>query len=325
MKINLSHGNGGLESSELIRSVFLKAYRNEFNAEMSDASVFTANGKLAFTTDSYVVKPIFFPGGDIGRLAVCGTVNDLLTSGATPKYLSAAFIIEEGFELEELEKIALSMAEAAAEAGVKIITGDTKVVEGSGGIYINTSGVGTIGDEELSFKSSRAGDVIIVSGNIGDHHACIMSRRLGIDNSIKSDTNPLVESVRNLMSRDIPVHGMRDITRGGLATVLNEITEISGLKALIDEKLIPVNPEVEGFCSILGLDLLHMANEGKMLIIVPKEFSVQALDIIKNSRYGENAAIVGFLENGSGVFLKTGVSGLRKLRPLRGEGLPRIC
>jgi len=325
MKIRLSHGSGGRDTSELIREIFGKSYGNDILSKMEDAAVLPAKGEIAFTTDSFVVDPLFFPGGDIGRLAVCGTVNDLLTTGAVPKYLSAGFILEEGLETEKLEKIAASMAEAALEAGVKIVTGDTKVIEGKGGMYINTAGIGLISTKPLSYERIRPNDAILVTGTLGDHHACILSRRMGIENSIKSDAAPLCEIVRNLLDSGVDVHCIRDITRGGLATVLNELASAGGLRGELWEESLPVSDEVAGLCGVLGLDPLYMGNEGKMAVILPWEQHERALQIIKNARYGRNCAAVGKFTGGSGVVLKTKIGGLRTVSVLAGEGLPRIC
>jgi len=332
MKITLSHGSGGTETNELINSVFINHFRNEYTS-MEDAAILPfGKEKLAFTTDSYVVEPLFFPGGDIGRLAVCGTVNDLLTTGGKPMYLSASFILEENLEIETLDLIAASMKAAAEEASVKIVTGDTKVIEGNGGVYINTAGIGTAGSVSMGGSIGTIGDLIaapgdsiLISGNMGDHHACIMSARMGIKNNIQSDAAPLTEMVENLLKSGIPVHGLRDITRGGLGTVLNEITSGLGIGADIHETALPVSKEVRGLCQILGLDPLYMGNEGKMLVIVPKEHETEARNIIRSSRYGENAAIIGSLSEGKGVVLNTKIGGRRLLPALTGEGLPRIC
>ena len=323
MNINLSHGNGAVETSELIESIFLKHFRNEYT-RMEDAAVLPfPKNKLAFTTDSFVVNPLVFPGGDIGRLAVCGAVNDLLTTGGAPMYLSASFILEENLDSETLDSVCLSMRAAADEAGVYIVTGDTKVIEGGGGMYINTAGVGTAGDVSLS--KAAEGDMVLVSGTLGDHHACILSQRMGIQNRIRSDAAPLGEMVAALVQGGVPLHGLRDITRGGLATVLNEAADAAGLRAEADESALPVSEGVRGFCRIMGLDPLYMGNEGKMLAVVPEAFAGSALDILRRSRYGENAAIIGRLVPGGGVVLNTAIGGQRRLPPLSGEGLPRIC
>ena len=323
MKITLSHGSGGLETAELIETTFINHFKNEYTS-MEDAAILPfGDAKLAFTTDSFVVKPLFFPGGDIGRLAVCGTVNDLLTTGGQPLYLSASFILEENLDSDVLNSVVISMKEAADEAGVKIVTGDTKVIEGDSGLYINTTGVGISGT--ASMLNIAPGDAILINGTLGDHHACIMSARMGIKNNIQSDVAPLIDMVSNLIKSNIPVHALRDITRGGLATVLYELTSTRGLRADIFETSLPVSDEVKGLCQILGLDPLYMGNEGKMLTVVPQEFATEALKIIKNSCYGENAAIIGHFTEGKGLVLNTKIGGQRRLSALSGEGLPRIC
>jgi len=323
MKITLSHGSGGIETAELIETIFLNHFRNDYTS-MEDAAVLPfGENSFAFTTDSFVVKPLFFPGGDIGRLAVCGTVNDLLTTGGQPLYLSASFILEENLDSNIIDSIAASMRAAADEAGVRIVTGDTKVIEGNGGLYISTAGIGLAGKVKLS--NVTPGDAILVSGNLGDHHACIMSARMGIKNNIQSDAAPLTEMVNRLIKSGIPVHGLRDITRGGLATVLNEAASLTGLRAALFETDLPVSEEVNGLCRILGLDPLYMGNEGKMLVIVPKGLATEARSIMQSCRYGENATIIGHFSEGSGVILTTKIGGQRKLPALSGEGLPRIC
>ena len=323
MIINLSHGSGGMETSQLIDTVFMKHFRNEYTT-MQDSAVLPFEGsRLAFTTDSFVVDPLFFPGGDIGRLAVCGTVNDLLTTGGKPLYLSASFILEENLDSDILERIVRSMREVAAEAGVLIVAGDTKVIEGSGGLYITTAGVGVAGTVNLS--GVAPGDAILVSGTLGDHHACISSMRMGIRNNIRSDAAPLTEMVSELCNSGVPVHGLRDVTRGGLATIINEVASLAGLRAELDESALPVSEEVRGLCRILGLDPLYMGNEGKMMVIVPGDFSAEALTILEKTLYGKNAAVVGRVVVGSGVVLNTEIGGQRRLPALSGEGLPRIC
>jgi len=287
--------------------------------------VVSAEGKIAFTTDSFVVTPLFFKGGNIGKLAVCGTVNDLSMMGAVPKYLTAGFIIEEGTELETIEEIARTMALTAKEAGVKIVAGDTKVVEGNGGIFINTSGIGEVKKGGISISNCKPGDAIVLSGNLGEHHAAILSHRMGIENQISSDCAPLTSIVRNLLDSRIRVHCMRDVTRGGLATVLNEAADQSSCSVEIWEEALPVSTEVKGFCGILGLDPLFMANEGKMIAFVPGNQAEKALKAVQSSKYGTNARIIGTILEGSGVRMKTRLKGLRTIDLLYGEGLPRIC
>lgn len=327
MKITMNHGSGGRETSLLIEEIFLNAFGYNAGNGTSDAAALNVSGKIAFTSDSFVVEPLFFNGGDIGRLAVCGTVNDLLTTGAVPKYLSASFILEEGLDTGILRKIAESMAETAKEAGVLIVTGDTKVVEekGRGGLFISTSGIGEIKCEAITFASASVGDAIIITGNLGEHHTCITSARMGLQNEIKTDAAPLCAIVSRLLAASVPIHGMRDITRGGLATVLWEISKQHNIGAVIDENTLPVSEQVAGFCSILGLDPLYMGNEGNMLLIVPQEWSNEALELIRLSPYGQNAALIGTLNADKGVYMRTKIGGNRVINPLSGESLPRIC
>ena len=347
-RIRMEHGSGGRATGELIGEIFEKAFSNETLSQMEDAAVVAGSGRIAVTTDSFVVTPLEFPGGDIGRLCICGTVNDLLMRGATPKYLTCGFILEEGADIEQLKRIASSMALTAKEAGVQIIAGDTKVIEGSGGVYINTTGVGFV-PEKVDIKASNSAteDVIIVSGNLGDHHATVLSQRMEIKNSIESDNAPLVEMVGKLLKENIEVHVLRDVTRGGLATVLKELAQSSGKVFEIEEEKLPVDPQVKDFCGLLGLDPLYMGNEGKLVAIVSKKDAERALEIIRSSRYGEHAAIVGKVSDGQPVtvmekicdgqsgnecsktigklILKTRIGGRRVLKELQGEGLPRIC
>jgi hydrogenase expression/formation protein HypE len=325
MKIDMAYGSGGKQTESLINDIFLKNFDNEVLKKMEDSAVLSIKGKIAYTTDSFVVTPLFFRGGNIGKVAVCGTVNDLLMMGAMPKYLTAGFIIEEGADMKDLDRIAASMAQAAREAEVKIVAGDTKVIEGKGGIYINTSGIGEIQKEGISISNCRPGDVVILSGNLGEHHAAIMSHRMGIENNIESDCAPLRDMVKNLLDHNISIHCMRDVTRGGLATVLNEAAKSSSCAVEIYEKALPVSSQVRGFCDILGLDPLYMANEGKLIAAVPEEEGEKALDIIKKSKYGQNAAVIGKIKEGSGVVMQTALTGSRIIDILYGEGLPRIC
>ena len=336
MKITMAHGSGGESTSRLIEDVFAKYFNNEFLSELSDSAVVPGSGKLAITTDSFVVTPIIFPGGDIGRLSVCGTVNDLLMSGAVPKYITCGCILEEGLDIEILEKVIASMAETAKEAGVVIVTGDTKVVEKhseESGLIINTSGVGFIREDQYVPGPSKLedGDKIIVSGNLGDHHATILGSRMGIENDIKSDNAPLVEITKKLMDEGLSVHAMRDVTRGGLGTVLNEFATASKCSIILNEKDIPVSASVKDFCGILGLDPIYMGNEGKMVISVSAQDADKALLLIKESKYGENAKIIGEVKKDQessdniNVLVTTKIGGKRVVGPMYGEGLPRIC
>lgn len=325
MKIDMSYGSGGKQTSSLINDIFLKTFDNKILNRLEDGAVLDIQGKIAFTTDSFVVTPMFFKGGDIGKLAICGTVNDLSMMGAIPRYLTAGFIIEEGADIETVEKIAQSMKKAAEEANVLIVAGDTKVVEGNGGIYINTSGIGEVMIPGVSISHGEIGDAIILSGNLGEHHAAIMSNRMDIENSIVSDCAPLCEITKSLFAHNIDVHCMRDVTRGGLATVLNELTESSSCGVTIYEEKLPISNEVRGFCDILGLDPLYMANEGKMIAVVPQNQADKALEIIQQCKYGVNAQIIGNIVDGHGVNMITSMNGNRIIDILYGEGLPRIC
>ncbi len=326
----MSQGSGGAATEELINSLFFKYFNNEYLLKADDSALVPGSGRIALTTDSFVVTPLVFPGGDIGRLAVCGTVNDLLMSGAQPKYLTAGFILEEGLDVGLLEKIVQSMADCAGEAGVKIVTGDTKVIEGHGGLIINTAGVGFV-KEGVSYgpENCRSGDVIILTGALGDHHMTILSHRMNIENDAVSDTAPLVDIIQNLISHKTEIHAMRDVTRGGLGTVLNEFAERSGKQILIEEEVLPIHPGVSSFCNMLGLDPLYMGNEGKAVIAVGESDAKRTLEIIKKSRYGEEAAIIGRISEPDGiggeVVMRTPIGGLRIVNKMYGEGLPRIC
>ena len=331
MKITMAHGSGGASTSELIENIFAKHFKNEYLDRMEDSAVVPGCKRLAVTTDSFVVTPYFFPGGDIGRLSVCGTVNDLLMSGAKPKYITCGCILEEGMDIDDLDKIISSMAETAKEAGVTVVTGDTKVVEKRGdfgGIMINTSGVGFMPEGvALSPAGCKDGDVLIVSGNLGDHHAAILSDRMNIKNSIMSDNAPLTEMVTSLIEQNIDVHAMRDVTRGGLGTVLHEFAGASECEIHLYQEKLPVSAAVKDFCKMLGLDPVYMGNEGKMICVVNGKDADKALSIIKTSEYGDNAAIIGEVKkaDNNGVILHTAIGGERLIGPLYGEGLPRIC
>lgn len=328
MTITSAHGGGGRLMGDLIRDIFQKRFSNEILDRMEDSAVLDIPcPKIAFTTDSFVVTPLFFPGGDIGRLAVCGTVNDLLMRGAVPGYLSAGFILEEGLEMDTLDMIACSMRTAADEAGVRIVAGDTKVIQGKGGLYINTSGIGTMKtSQDISVRNARAGDAVIISGYLGNHHACILSSRMGIRNTITSDCAPLSDMVGALLASGIPVHALRDITRGGLGTVLHEIAAASGVRIEVTGELNLADVNVQGFSDILGLDPLYMGNEGKLVAFLPHSEAERALNIIRSSRYGEHAQIIGIVADGSPcAAIRTRAGGTRLIEPLAGEGLPRIC
>ena len=331
-RITMEHGSGGQATGDLIRDVFAAEFRDETLDAMEDSAVVPGSGRIAVTTDSFVVTPLIFRGGDIGRLCVCGTVNDLLMRGAVPKYLTCGFIIEEGLEIRVLQQIVRSLSQTAAEAGVRIIAGDTKVIEGNGGLYINTTGVGFVPDGiDISAGRAQAGDCILVSGTMGDHHAAILGERLQIETGITSDCAPLSGIVTGLIDGKTEVRTLRDVTRGGLGTVLTELAEASAKKFEVEESSIPVSAPVRSFCGLLGLDPLYMGNEGKLVAIVPEQHAQRALDIMRQSEYGADAAVIGrVLEPaGSGesgaVLVKTGIGGLRRIGVLQGEGLPRIC
>lgn len=327
MKIELKHGAGGQATGKLIEACFTKYFNNEILDRMEDGAVLPKmQGNPVFTSDSFVVEPLFFPGGDIGCLAVCGTVNDLAVMGAKPLYLTASFILETGLDTDILEKIVASMAATAKEAWVQIVAGDTKVIEGKGGCYINTAGIGERQDGvSVSAHNLQVGDRVIVTGTLGDHHATILTQRMGMDSKVQSDCAPLNGIVAALLKAGIGVHTMRDITRGGLATVANELAEASSVKIVLQEEQLPVNSVVKGLCGILGLDPLTMGNEGKLCVVVPCDEAELALQIIREQKYGENAVLVGKVEQGTGVWLQNELGGCRRIQPLQGEGLPRIC
>ena len=335
-KINLSHGSGGKATHNLIEGVFAPAFSNPLLDSMDDAATFGINGtgqRLAFTTDTYVVSPLFFPGGDIGKLAVHGTINDLAMAGAQPLYLSAGFILEEGFPITDLRRIVASMAAAASDAGVAIVTGDTKVVQRgkADGLFINTAGVGVIRASWLLGQAQvLPGDKVLLSGPVGDHGIAIMLAReaLDIETDVESDTAPLHTLVASLLeAAGDGVHCMKDPTRGGVATTLNEIALGSEVSIGLDEQTIPVHGEVRGACEILGLDPLTIANEGKMLAIVSAEKAEAALAAMRSHPLGRDAAIIGTVQSEPPgmVFLRTDIGGMRVLDMLVGDPLPRIC
>jgi hydrogenase expression/formation protein HypE len=331
-KVLLAHGSGGKLAHDLVEKSFVKALANPLLDKLDDSAVFDISGKLAFTTDSYVVSPIFFPGGDIGKLAVCGTVNDLATSGAKPLYLSLSFIIEEGLSFRELEKIVESVREACGETGVKVVTGDTKVVtRGSADrLFINTAGVGVIPEGiDISGSNARAGDKVILNGAIGDHGIAVVSKREGLSfaTRLKSDCAPLGGLVADMIAASPSIHALRDPTRGGLASSLNELAQQSKVSIRIEEKKIPVREEVLAACEMLGFDPLYVANEGKMIAVVPPEDADKVLKTIRQNKYGKDAAIIGEVgaENPGRVVMKTVLGSSRIVDMLVGDLLPRIC
>ena len=333
-RILLAHGSGGILSHELIRDVFARHFSNPILDAMHDAAVLSSipQERIAMTTDSYVVQPLFFPGGNIGELAVCGTINDLAVAGAHPLYLSAGFILEEGFPMETLERIVISMAETARRAGVQIVTGDTKVV-GKGaadGVFINTTGVGFIPPEvNLDPHSMQPGDKVLINGTIGDHGLAVMMQREGMafTSDLESDTAPL-NALIALVLHAAPgqVRCMRDATRGGLATVLNEWAEY-GIGVQITEENIPVRDEVRAACEFLGLDPLYAANEGKVVMAVAAEAAQTLIDIMRSHPLGQSAAIIGQVtdQHPGRVVMKTPYGARRIVQMLTGAQLPRIC
>lgn len=331
-KILLAHGSGGKLAHELIKRSFVKTFSNPFLSRLDDSAVMDFRGRLAFTTDSYVVSPIFFPGGDIGKLSVCGTVNDLSMMGAKPLYLSLSLIIEEGLPLSELGQIVDSIQKTADGAGVEIVTGDTKVVNrGSADkLFINTAGVGVIPKGvDISGNNARPGDKVILSGTIGDHGIAVLSKREGLSFSTKleSDCAPLNGLVEDMLKASSNIHCMRDPTRGGLATTLNELAEQSKVGIRIEEGSVPVREEVLGACEMLGLDPVYIANEGKLIAIVAAEDAEKILEAMQANRYGKDASIIGEVasENPGRVVMKTCLGSSRIIDMLVGDPLPRIC
>ncbi|MEO0293930.1 MAG: hydrogenase expression/formation protein HypE [candidate division WOR-3 bacterium] len=329
-KILLSHGSGGKEMASLIKNLFLKRFGNPILNELTDSAILEVRKKkICFTTDSYVVKPLFFPGGNIGVLAINGTVNDLAAMGARPLYISCSFIIEEGFDIETLDKILISMSKASKKAGVKIVTGDTKVVEKGNAdkLFINTSGIG-ISEREinLSKKNIEPGDKILINGGIGLHGIAVLSEREGFKTNIRSDCAPLWDLVKRIISKG-GVKFLRDPTRGGVAAVLCEIVENSNFGIKILEEKLPIPKGVKSFSEILGLEPLYLANEGKIIAIVREDEASSILNIMKKHPLGKDAAIIGEItkENKGRVVLETLIGGLRFIDRLVGEQLPRIC
>ena len=316
--------------SQLIKQTILKHFDNKILHRLEDAAELPkSKEKIAFTTDSYVVDPIFFPGGDIGKLSICGTINDLVMKGAVPKYLSLSLIIEEGFPIDDLDRILKSAARTAHKDGVAVVCGDTKVVEKGKAdkIFINTSGVGII-KNRLGKDRIRASDRIIISGMIGDHGIAVMNERLnlGLEFSVKSDVSPLNAIVEKILNNTEGVHFMRDPTRGGVVSVLNEAIDSNGLGIIIDEKTLPVRRPVRGASEILGLDPLYIANEGKFVAMVDHKHADRILRITRSHKLGKNAAFVGeVVREPKGVWLKTQIGGTHPLLQLEAEGLPRIC
>ncbi len=332
MKVKLSHGGGGKETASLINGLIKKHLGNEILNKMEDGAVLKMSNDIVFSTDSFVIDPVFFPGGNIGKLAVCGTVNDIAVMGAIPEYLSLALIIEEGFELEKLEEIIESIAKEAETAGIKIVCGDTKVVEKGKdiSIFINTAGIGRkIKNTNPSASALKPGDAIIVNGPPGEHGAAVLQARkeLNFSTKLKSDCAVLSKLCEKIYISDAEIHAIRDATRGGYSAVINELADSSNLTITLDENLIPQSKEVNAVCSLLGMNPMDMANEGKIVIAVPKKDSSKVLEILKADDLGKNAAIIGYADK-KGRFpalIKTNLVVTNILEMPKGELLPRIC
>ena len=332
-RVVIGHGSGGRMTADLIKRIFEPHFSNPILLTGNDfAELIIKKGRIVVSTDSHIVQPLFFPGGDIGKLAVCGTVNDVAMSGAVPKYLTAGFIIEEGFEIQNLEEIAESMQAAAQEAGVDIVAGDTKVIEkGKGdGVFINTTGIGVLEEDfHIGGENARPGDAVIISGTVGEHGMAVLYARgdLGLESQIQSDVAPLNGLIQQLLQACPDVHVLRDPTRGGLATTLNEIACQSEVCIQIQEKTVPILPAVRTACEMLGFDPLYVANEGKVIIILPEAQAEKALKVLHEHPYGKMAQRIGEVkESPKGrVLLHTALGTNRILETLSGEMLPRIC
>ena len=331
--ITLAHGSGGSITQELISHTFYKHFTNDILLSADDAATLTGiPERIAFTTDSFVVSPIFFTGGNIGKLSVCGTVNDLTAAGAKALYLSCGFIVEEGFKIYDLEKIVISMAQTCSDCGVKIVTGDTKVVQRGAAdkIFINTTGIGAIYEGvNVSGSYAKPGDCVIVSGAIGDHGCSIMIDRNmpGLIGGVSSDCAPLNKMIEMIYEVTKDIHVLRDPTRGGIATVLNEIAVQSDVAIYLNQGHIPVNGPVQGACSLLGLEPLYLANEGKMVIVAPQRYGKDIVKALKCDQKGKDAAIIGYVDEApkKRVIMKTGAGGSRILDIMSADQLPRIC
>ena len=332
-RVLLAHGGGGRLSQQLLEALFLRAFRNPALEERHDGAVLTIDGaRLAFTTDSYVVRPLFFPGGNIGDLAVNGTVNDLAMCGARPLYLSCGFILEEGFPMEDLRAIVDSMQQAARRAGVSLVTGDTKVVDrGKGdGVFINTAGIGLVtAAAPVAPSQVQPGDAVLVSGDLGAHGMAILCVREGLEfeSTLRSDTAPLWEPVEGLLGAGLSVHCLRDLTRGGLSSALNEIAAAARAGITVEEAAIPVEPAVQAACEVLGLDPLYVANEGRFAVFLPASEADRAIEVLRAFPVCAGAARIGAVEavNAGTVLLRSRAGGNRVLDMLSGEQLPRIC
>ena len=328
--ITLDYGSGGKKTARLIEQLLVPAFSNPALEALGDGAVVEGAGRLAFSTDSFVVDPLFFPGGDIGKLSVCGTVNDLAVCGAEPKYLSLSFILEEGLKMEELKQIVASIQAQAEKAGVQIVTGDTKVVEKGRGdkIYINTAGIGFVRFPGLSPKNLRPGDAVIVSGTVGDHGTAVMLARSGMmQGDIRSDCAALNALCARVLGTGAAVRVLRDPTRGGVATTLNEFVEGTELGIVLREEDVPIRPQVRSACAMLGLEPLYCANEGKVLAVVAAEDAQTVLDAMRDTDEGRDAAVIGTVSDAypGRLVMETAFGGKRILQKLTGAQLPRIC
>ncbi len=325
MKITLSYGGGGEETNQLINDIFYRYFDNEILTSAEDAAVVDTNGKVAFTTDSFTVSPLFFNGGNIGKLSIAGTCNDIAMMGAKPEFLTCGFMIEEGLSFEELEKIVKSMADELKKAGAKIVAGDTKVVPAGSvdKIFINTSGIGNVIKEGISASNIKPSDVILVSRDIGRHGSVIMASRYGVEAEFDSDCKLLWDEVKALIDEGINIKALRDATRGGLSAVLNEWSKASGIGIEIEEEKVPVSDEVTGLCEIFGFEPMDLANEGTFIAALGEEDAIKALEILK--KFNSNAAIIGKAVEGEKVILKSPWGSRRYIELPKGELLPRIC
>lgn len=335
-KITISHGSGGKLTYNLIKDIFLKHFKNEYLEPLADAAILSLSGKIAFSTDSYTVKPLFFPGGDIGKLSVFGTINDLAVMGAEPLFISASFVIEEGFLFSDLEKIVESMSEAAINCGVQIVCGDTKVVEkgNADGVFITTAGLGIVAPEyKMWEREIKPGDKIIISGSIGDHEIALLIARAELKfypkNKIISDCAPLHRLIKKVLIASDKIKFMRDPTRGGLGTVLNELIINQRFGILLEEEKIPVKEEIKAICEILGYDPIYLANEGKVVIVVAEEDAEKVLSVLKSDPLGKDAQIIGTVSGEASLLGKVGMltisGGIRIIDMRVGQELPRIC
>lgn len=311
--MNIASSPEGKRITEAIYGIFAKHLDSKILSSTENRLTIKLEGKAMYTTKTFVAEPVFFKGGDLGRLAVCSTVNSLSIMGAIPKYLTAGFIISKSCEPEMLERIVSSMVAAAKEAKIKLVAGDIKVIEGGGGIYINTSGIGEVIKGGFHISNCKLGDVILVTGNLGEHEAAIKSAKMNLENNIQSDCAPMISLIKNLLDEKIRIRCMREINQGGLAAVLHEIAGAASCRVVIEEKSLPISKEVRSFCESLSLDPLYLANEGKLLLVLPNNQADKALAVLKNNKYGKNAAVIGAIVEGQGVGMRMSKTGSRTI------------